>query len=51
MRLAGPEPLAVTLIDTLGAALDFDSEARGLAPSIAQCLSTMSIIPCRWWRP
>jgi acetyl-CoA carboxylase carboxyl transferase subunit beta len=46
MRLAGAWQLpVVTLIDTPGAALDFDSEARGLAPSIAQCLSTMSILP------
>jgi acyl-CoA carboxylase subunit beta len=46
MRLAGAWGLPVlTLIDTPGAALDFDSEARGLAPSIAQCLSTMSILP------
>ncbi|MGE3267701.1 MAG: acetyl-CoA carboxylase, carboxyltransferase subunit beta [Chloroflexota bacterium] len=46
MRLAGRLGLPVlTLIDTPGAALDFDSEARGLAPSIAECLSTMSILP------
>jgi acetyl-CoA carboxylase carboxyl transferase alpha subunit len=46
MRLAGVWGLpVVTLIDTPGAALDFDSEARGLAPSIAQCLSTMSVLP------
>lgn len=46
MRLAGAWNLPIlTLIDTPGAALDFDSEARGLAPSIAQCLSTMSILP------
>jgi acetyl-CoA carboxylase carboxyl transferase subunit beta len=46
MRLASTWNLpVVTLIDTPGAALDFDSEARGLAPSIAQCLSTMSIVP------
>ena len=46
MRLAAAWGLpVVTLIDTPGAALDFDSEARGLAPSIAQCLSTMSILP------
>ncbi|MFN8522110.1 MAG: acetyl-CoA carboxylase carboxyltransferase subunit alpha/beta [Chloroflexota bacterium] len=32
----------VTLIDTPGAALDEDSEARGLAPAIARCLSIMS---------
>jgi len=46
MRLASAWSLPIlTLIDTPGAALDFDSEARGLAPSIAQCLSTMSILP------
>jgi acetyl-CoA carboxylase carboxyl transferase alpha subunit len=46
MRLASTWNLpVVTLIDTPGAALDFDSEARGLAPSIALCLSTMSILP------
>src|SRR5215207_3659567 len=46
MRLAGAWSLPIlTLIDTPGAALDFDSEARGLAPSIAQCLSTMSVLP------
>jgi acetyl-CoA carboxylase carboxyl transferase subunit beta len=46
LRLAGAWGLPVlTLIDTPGAALDFDSEARGLAPSIAQCLSTMAILP------
>ncbi len=46
MRLAGVWGLpVVTLIDTPGAALDFDSEARGLAPSIAQCLATMSVLP------
>jgi acyl-CoA carboxylase subunit beta len=46
MRLAGAWGLPIlTLIDTPGAALDFDSEARGLAPSIAQCLATMSIVP------
>ncbi len=46
MRLAGSWRLpVVTLIDTPGAALDFDSEARGLAPSISQCLATMSILP------
>ncbi|MCC6174297.1 MAG: acetyl-CoA carboxylase carboxyl transferase subunit beta [Chloroflexi bacterium] len=46
MRLAGAWGLpVVTLIDTPGAALDFDSEARGLAPSISRCLGTMSILP------
>jgi acetyl-CoA carboxylase carboxyl transferase beta subunit/acetyl-CoA carboxylase carboxyl transferase alpha subunit len=46
MRLAAAWRIpVVTLIDTPGAALDFDSEARGLAPSISQCLGTMSILP------
>jgi acyl-CoA carboxylase subunit beta len=46
MRLAAAWRLpVVTLIDTPGAALDFDSEARGLAPSISQCLATMSMVP------
>ncbi len=46
MRLAGRWGVpVVTLIDTPGAALDFDSEARGLAPSIARCLGTMAVLP------
>ena len=46
MRLAASWRLpVVTLIDTPGAALDFDSEARGLAPAISQCLASMSILP------
>lgn len=46
MRLASDLSLPlVTLIDTPGASLDFDSEARGLAPSISQCLATMSVTP------
>ena len=46
MRLAASWRLpVVTLIDTPGAQLDVDSEARGLAPSISQCLATMSILP------
>jgi acetyl-CoA carboxylase carboxyl transferase subunit beta len=46
MRLAGRWGLpVVTLIDTPGAALDFDAEARGLAPSIARCLGTMAVLP------
>jgi acyl-CoA carboxylase subunit beta len=46
MRLAASWRLpVVTLIDTPGAQLDLDSEARGLAPSISQCLATMSILP------
>ncbi|MCC7106494.1 MAG: acetyl-CoA carboxylase, carboxyltransferase subunit beta [Chloroflexi bacterium] len=46
MRLAAQLRLPLlTLIDTPGAALDFDSEARGLAPSIASALAAMSILP------
>jgi acyl-CoA carboxylase subunit beta len=35
----------ITLIDTPGASLDFDSEARGLAPAISNCLARMSVSP------
>jgi acetyl-CoA carboxylase carboxyl transferase alpha subunit len=35
----------ITLIDTPGASLDFDSEARGLAPAISNCLARMSVTP------
>jgi acyl-CoA carboxylase subunit beta len=46
MRLATDLNLPlITLIDTPGASLDFDSEARGLAPSISNCLARMSITP------
>ena len=46
MRLAAQLRLPlVTLIDTPGAALDFEAEARGLAPSIAGCLAAMSVLP------
>ncbi len=46
MRLAAELRLPlVTFIDTPGAALDFDTEAKGLAPSISNCLATMSILP------
>src|SRR5438094_392520 len=46
MRLAAELRLPlVTFIDTPGAALDFDTEAKGLAPSISSCLATMSILP------
>ncbi|HEX3245828.1 MAG TPA: acetyl-CoA carboxylase carboxyltransferase subunit alpha/beta [Chloroflexota bacterium] len=46
MRLATDLNLPlITLIDTPGASLDFDSEARGLAPSISNCLAQMSITP------
>jgi acetyl-CoA carboxylase carboxyl transferase subunit beta len=46
MRLAAQLRLPlVTLIDTPGASLDFESEARGLGPSIASCLAALSVIP------
>jgi acetyl-CoA carboxylase carboxyl transferase subunit beta len=46
MRLAATLRLPIlTLIDTPGAALEVDSEARGLAPSISQCLATLSSVP------
>jgi acetyl-CoA carboxylase carboxyl transferase alpha subunit len=46
MRLAAELHLPlVTFIDTPGAALDFEAEANGLAPSISACLATMSILP------
>jgi acetyl-CoA carboxylase carboxyl transferase subunit beta len=46
MRLAAQLRLPLlTLIDTPGAALDFEAEARGLAPSIAACLAAMSVLP------
>jgi acetyl-CoA carboxylase carboxyl transferase subunit beta len=46
MRLAAELRLPiVTFIDTPGAMLDFDAEAKGLAPSISNCLATMSILP------
>jgi len=46
MRLAAQLRLPLlTLIDTPGAALDFETEARGLAPSIAACLAAMSVLP------
>ncbi|MFN0070515.1 MAG: carboxyl transferase domain-containing protein [Chloroflexota bacterium] len=46
MRLAADLKLPlITLIDTPGASLDFDSEARGLAPSISNCLARMSVTP------
>jgi acetyl-CoA carboxylase carboxyl transferase subunit beta len=46
MRLATDLNLPlITLIDTPGASLDFDSEARGLAPAISNCLARMSVTP------
>lgn len=46
MRLAAQLRLPLlTLIDTPGASLDFETEARGLAPSIAACLAAMSVLP------
>jgi acetyl-CoA carboxylase carboxyl transferase alpha subunit len=46
MRLAAQLRLPLlTLIDTPGASLDFESEALGLAPSIAACLAAMSVLP------
>jgi acyl-CoA carboxylase subunit beta len=46
MRLAAQLRLPLlTLIDTPGASLDFESETRGLAPSIAACLAAMSVLP------
>ena len=35
----------LTLIDTPGAWLDAETEARGLAPSIAGCLAAMAVLP------
>jgi acetyl-CoA carboxylase carboxyl transferase alpha subunit len=46
MRLAAQLRLPLlTLIDTPGASLDFEAEARGLGPSIAACLAAMSVLP------
>ncbi len=46
MRLAAElrMPL-VTFIDTPGAHLDYDSEARGLAGALSSCLANMSVLP------
>jgi acetyl-CoA carboxylase carboxyl transferase subunit beta len=46
MRLAAAlrMPL-VTFIDTPGAHLDYDSEARGLAGALSSCLANMSVLP------
>ncbi|HEY3062042.1 MAG TPA: carboxyl transferase domain-containing protein [Chloroflexota bacterium] len=35
----------VTFIDTPGAHLDYDSEARGLAGALSSCLANMSVLP------
>lgn len=46
MRLAAALRLpVVTLIDTPGPYVDFDTEAAGLAQSISACIATMSILP------
>jgi acetyl-CoA carboxylase carboxyl transferase subunit beta len=46
MRLAAELrfPL-LTFIDTPGAHLDYDSEARGLAGALSSCLANMSVLP------
>ena len=46
MRLAAElrMPL-ITFIDTPGAHLDYDSEARGLAGALSSCLANMSVLP------
>jgi acetyl-CoA carboxylase carboxyl transferase beta subunit/acetyl-CoA carboxylase carboxyl transferase alpha subunit len=46
MRLAAELRLPlVTFIDTPGAHLDYDSEARGLAGALSNCLANMSVLP------
>lgn len=46
MRLAAELRLPLlTFIDTPGAHLDYDSEARGLAGALSNCLANMSVIP------
>lgn len=46
MRLAAQLDLPlVTFVDTPGAWLDAETDARGLAPSIAACLAEMSSLP------
>ncbi len=46
MRLAAQWKLPlVTLIDTPGAAVDFEAEAHGLAQSISNCLANLSVLP------
>jgi acetyl-CoA carboxylase carboxyl transferase beta subunit/acetyl-CoA carboxylase carboxyl transferase alpha subunit len=46
MRLAAELRLPlITFIDTPGAYLDYDSEARGLAGALSNCLANMSVLP------
>jgi acetyl-CoA carboxylase carboxyl transferase subunit beta len=46
MRLAAELRLPLlTFIDTPGAHLDYDSEARGLAGALSSCLANMSVLP------
>ena len=46
MRLAAELRLPlVTFIDTPGAHLDYESEARGLAGALSSCLANMSVLP------
>jgi acetyl-CoA carboxylase carboxyl transferase subunit beta len=46
MRLAAELHLPLlTFIDTPGAHLDYDSEARGLAGALSSCLANMSVLP------
>jgi acyl-CoA carboxylase subunit beta len=46
MRLAAELRLPlVTFIDTPGAHLDYEAEARGLAGSLSSCLANMSLVP------
>ena len=46
MRLAAALRLPlITFIDTPGAHLDYDSEARGLAGALSSCLANMSVLP------
>jgi acyl-CoA carboxylase subunit beta len=46
MRLAAELRLPlVTFIDTPGAHMDYDSEARGLAGALSSCLANMSVLP------
>jgi acetyl-CoA carboxylase carboxyl transferase subunit beta len=46
MRLAAELRLPlITFIDTPGAHLDYESEARGLAGALSSCLANMSVLP------
>jgi acyl-CoA carboxylase subunit beta len=46
MRLAAELRLPlITFIDTPGAHMDYDSEARGLAGALSSCLANMSVLP------